>query len=240
MPDMDPLPWEDWRIAMANVDGQDAVSAYDASLILQYTVGLINSFPVLGYKKSTATPQADIAVSAEDGYIVFRSKGDLYGLNVTVEGNPELFGTPQVFNIETLLATKISSSGYSIGLATAYAPAEDEIILKVPINDSPVQPVILSMKVNNKAKQIDLGMVVGVSEPLHKSIEMYPNPANTILYFKNLANEASISIYDLQGRKVITGIITNNKFDIGNLDHGLYTIRIEESKNTQIGKLIKQ
>lgn len=239
MPDIDPLPWEDWRIATANVDGQESISAFDASLILQYTVGLINSFPVQGHKKSTNEPQADILVTAEDGNVVFSVTGDLYGLNITVEGNPDFFGTPQLFNTKILLATNISSSVYSIGMAIITSPAENEIILKIPITKTPVQPIIIHMRINNSVKQVNLGLPTGFTEPSHKSIEMYPNPANTILYFKNLVGEASISIYDMQGRTVISRTINESRIDIGNLDNGIYAVRIENGENTIIRKLIK-
>ncbi|MCF7919500.1 MAG: right-handed parallel beta-helix repeat-containing protein [Candidatus Cloacimonetes bacterium] len=40
------LPWEEWRIEVADVDGNGMVEAYDASLILQFCVGYIDEFPV--------------------------------------------------------------------------------------------------------------------------------------------------------------------------------------------------
>jgi hypothetical protein len=193
----------------------------------------------MGYKKSTYTPQADVSVSTEEGFIVFRSKGDLYGLNVTIEGNPETLGIPWISDQKMLLATNISSSSYSVGLATANAPTENEVILKIPIIKTPVQPVTLNLIINNEVKLIDLGLPTGISDPLSKSIEIYPNPANTILYFKNLPKDVSISIFDLQGREIITRTITNNQVDISILDHGLYTIYIENGENTIIRKLIK-
>jgi hypothetical protein len=164
----------------------------------------------------------------------------LRGLNVTIEGNTQFLGSPLVLSTNSLLATNISSSVYSVGLAITNSPAENEIILKIPITKTPVQPIIIDMRINNNVKQVNLGLPTGFPEPFHQYIEMYPNPANTILYFKNLVGETSISIYDLLGRKVMSGIINNNQFDINNLDHGLYTIRIEDNKNIITGKLIKQ
>jgi hypothetical protein len=41
-----PLPWTGWQLICADVDGNGAVEAFDASLIQQYSVGLINAFPV--------------------------------------------------------------------------------------------------------------------------------------------------------------------------------------------------
>jgi hypothetical protein len=240
LPDIDPLPWEDWRITQANVDGQDGISAYDAALILQYTAGIISTFPVSGQQKSTAASRADVSVSAEDGYVVFRSGGDMLGLNIILDGNPENFGTPQILEPNMLVAENISSSGYSVGLATASAPAENSIILKIPMVSTPVQPVILTLKINNMDKQVDLGIPTGLSGFLNNSIEMYPNPANTTLYFRNLTGDAKISIYDLQGRELVSKIITDNWVDISNLEYGIYTVRIEDVNKIMIRKLIKQ
>jgi hypothetical protein len=53
LPDVDPLPWENWRDSTANVDGIGGITAYDAALILQYSAGIITEFPV-GGKKSVA------------------------------------------------------------------------------------------------------------------------------------------------------------------------------------------
>jgi hypothetical protein len=43
LPTIDPLPWEAWRIATADVYNLPGVTAYDAALILQYSVGIITS-----------------------------------------------------------------------------------------------------------------------------------------------------------------------------------------------------
>ena len=110
-----------------------------------------------------------------------------------------------------------------------------------------VAPVISNCLINaDTIRNIENGIITieglptGNSVSSVKSIEMYPNPANTMLYFRNLTGKTSISIYDMQGRKVLTGIITDNQVDIGNLDHGLYTVRIEDGKNIKIEKLVKQ
>ncbi|MCF7919901.1 MAG: hypothetical protein K9N06_08305 [Candidatus Cloacimonetes bacterium] len=41
-----PLPWENWRLIIADVSGDEFIGAYDAGLILQYAIGMINIFPV--------------------------------------------------------------------------------------------------------------------------------------------------------------------------------------------------
>ncbi|MDP8210683.1 MAG: dockerin type I domain-containing protein [Candidatus Stygibacter australis] len=43
-----PLPWENWRLTVADVSDAGFVGAYDAALILRYVPGLIDVFPVEG------------------------------------------------------------------------------------------------------------------------------------------------------------------------------------------------
>jgi minor extracellular serine protease Vpr len=42
----EPFPWEDWRMNLADTDSNGVIDAYDASLILQFVVELIDQFPV--------------------------------------------------------------------------------------------------------------------------------------------------------------------------------------------------
>jgi len=46
IPEGTTLPWEDWRIEVSDVDGNGVVEAFDAALILRFSVGFIDEFPV--------------------------------------------------------------------------------------------------------------------------------------------------------------------------------------------------
>jgi hypothetical protein len=96
LPLVDPLPWEDWRLNVANVDGVAGISANDAALILQHSVYLINSFPVESYLRSAVANTAGIIITQEDNQLVFKSKGNLIGLNIFALSNKEVLGTPNV------------------------------------------------------------------------------------------------------------------------------------------------
>jgi hypothetical protein len=85
-----------------------------------------------------------------------------------------------------------------------------------------------------------LGLPTGSYDLAANSIEMYPNPANTMLYFRNLTGNTKISIYDLQGRELVSKNISGDQIDISGLEYGIYTVRIESDETTIIRKLIKQ
>jgi uncharacterized protein (TIGR02145 family) len=72
-----------------------------------------------------------------------------------------------------------------------------------------------------------------------KTIEIYPNPVNTILYFRNLKGATSVIIFDLQGRKVLEKAVANDQIDVSNLPEGFYTIRISDKKIVMNKKLIR-
>jgi len=69
---------------IADVDGNELIQAYDASLILQYAVGLITIFPV-EEARSIIAPVADVTVSVENSELVFSTKGNLFGFEVSVD-----------------------------------------------------------------------------------------------------------------------------------------------------------
>jgi hypothetical protein len=94
--------------------------------------------------------------------------------------------------------------------------------------------------VRNGTITISEGLPTGISDPSGNSVEIYPNPANTFLYFRNVTDPAKILIYDLQGRVMISGTFTGSPFDISELDNGMYMIRIETDDYEIIRKLIKQ
>jgi hypothetical protein len=39
-----PLPWEVWRMIIADANNDGVLEAYDCSVILQYVVGIIEEF----------------------------------------------------------------------------------------------------------------------------------------------------------------------------------------------------
>lgn len=69
-----PLPWEDWRLTMANVSGNEYIEAYDASLILQYVVGLIDVFPVEEIRITAPVSNVSLKNKRSQQYPDFKEK----------------------------------------------------------------------------------------------------------------------------------------------------------------------
>jgi len=240
LPVADPLPWEAWRIATANVDGAGSITAYDASLILQYSAGIITSFPA-GSKKS-GNENAEIKITIDKKFIQFRSKGDLFGLNISIPKDFNNLGQPQVLNSDMISAFNINQTTYAVGLATAYPPKNGDVFLKIPIVGSTGSDLIFNMTVNAENVTVTVNLATGILEINESSLSMFPNPVTNELTINNTSKNATISIYDLTGKLLIRRVAKSATeiIDVSGLANGAYTVKIIDNKVTKTGKLIKQ
>ena len=235
---VDPRPWEEWRLMTCDVDNVAGIMAYDASLILQKNAGTLITFPVEG--SGMTVPEADVNVSVEDGYIVFRSTGSLYGLDLSVDQNRDLLGTPQVLNSSMLSATNISSAGYAVGLASATAQTPGEAFMKIPFTSAQYVSITFDLIINTVIRQVSVGIVTGMDERSGTDVLIYPNPAHNTLFVKGLFQNYDVSILDLSGKVVLDETATGNKIDISNLSNGIYTIIFSDKNGRITRRFIKQ
>ncbi len=70
--------------------------------------------------------------------------------------------------------------------------------------------------------------------------DFYPNPASSVILFRNLTEDVTVTIYDAKGKILTNGNIINNMTDVSSLPAGVYYIKIKDNKNTVIKKMIKQ
>jgi len=72
--------------------------------------------------------------------------------------------------------------------------------------------------------------------------QCYPNPANTVITFTDLELNATIAIYDINGKQMLSKQIhqTDETIDISNLPSGFYSVHITEKQNIKFGKFVKQ
>ena len=69
------------------------------------------------------------------------------------------------------------------------------------------------------------------------TIELYPNPAQKIVYFKNFQPGSKVTLINMLGRSVSQ--TTQNHLNVADLISGVYFIKIEFGKNMQTLKFIK-
>ena len=86
----------------------------------------------------------------------------------------------------------------------------------------------------------DIPATIANSLNIDESI-LYPNPATGRLYIKNNRNtNATIMIFDLQGKQVLTRQIDSESIDISNLRQGIYVVKVMCPENIMITKIIKE
>ena len=97
---------------------------------------------------------------------------------------------------------------------------------------------------NNYHAAIDVSQVLeiqvlGLEESELSNLEIYPNPTSNYLYIRGNNSQATISIYNILGKKVMHAK-NINKIDVKGLSNGIYIIRIKEGLKEIIKKFIKK
>jgi hypothetical protein len=71
---------------------------------------------------------------------------------------------------------------------------------------------------------------------------LQPNPANDVIYIKskNIISGNKYGIYDISGRKILSGILNGNSINIDALDNGMYFLEITGNGTTGLQKFIRQ
>jgi len=224
LPGVDPLPWEPWRDSTANVDGTGGITAYDAGLILQYSIGIISDFSGES-KKSASMP--DVTINLTDNYIVFKSYGELVGLNVYTTNENNLLGSPEILSDTYMWAFNTNENAYNIGLCTATPPPDGTAIIKIPYHKT--GSASFNMIVNAKESIIKLDLAVGMSEQEKEHLSIYPNPATERLKIRGLKSPALVRIYTIHGRQILPAYqkVLDEEINISHLTSGFYIIKFE-------------
>ncbi|OQC02597.1 MAG: hypothetical protein BWX77_01112 [Bacteroidetes bacterium ADurb.Bin090] len=240
LPAVDPLPWENWRLLRADVDEVEGITANDAAFILQYSAKLINTFPVESLMRSAQNNGASISITQEDNQLVFRSYGDMIGLNIQAFGDLSVLGVPEIMDKNMISATNINGELYSVGLARAYASEDGETFMIIPLMSDDYAEISFETIVNTETQtyynQVGTGLAVKAET---EKITCVNNGRQLFLY--NLPTKAQISIYGITGQLMSTKTTrsANETLDIQALNKGIYLIRIENQGQTQTFKFIR-
>jgi hypothetical protein len=237
LPGTDPMPWEYWRDSTANVDGSGGITAYDAGMILQYSAGIISSFSSPALK---STPVAGVGIEMVDQHLLFRSHGELLGLNINTTNEHGLLGTPEVLKEEFMSAINMDGKTYRIGLCTASSPTDGDALLKIPFSGSGTVTFQIIENAEERVVKVDLLTGMYVSEL--SQIEIYPNPVVDMLLISGLSGPAFVGIYNIHGQVLLTAHTEGNRgeIDLSNLPGGLYMIMFEMGKETVTRKFLKR
>jgi len=237
LPLMDPLPWEPWRDSTANVDGTVGITAFDAGLILQYSAGIISDFTAVALK---AAPVATMTIEVEDHYLVFRSWGELLGLNLDISNAGDLLGWPEVKNDNFISAINISEDIYRIGICSAISPRDGAIVMRIPFTGSGSLDMNLVVNTTELAAFVELTTSMTEHDVL-EGIEIYPNPVHDKLHVQGLVGSTLARIYNIHGQMLLAIPVEGSglEIDLENLSRGVYLISFETDSGTVIRRFLK-
>lgn len=230
------MPWEAWRVAAADVNGDGTLNSVDATLIMQYTLGIITEFP--GGKKSTL-PEANIKITKSGNELVFKPVGSVYSLDIISISNyiENSIGEPINNNENWLIATNIYGKTYKAATAAARPLEGESEILRIPIIDD-TKEVIFNTLVNGHSKTVVWkNGLTGTTEIENSNIfKVFPNPVADQLKLElslNASQNIIIKIYEYSG-KLIQELSKKNlpvgtyleRIDVSNLPNGNYLIKV--------------
>ncbi len=209
---------------IADVDGNELIQAYDASLILQYAVGLITIFPV-EEARSIIAPVADVTVSVENSELVFSTKGNLFGFEVSVDEALTL----DIPTTDMLLEMNENT------IAVASAEAVSGEFLRIPFSMEKEIDAKLNLVINTEIKEeiIAYNILAGDVVSFNQVLGNYPNPFNPTTSIQLLLKEdtdVTISIYNVKGSLV-------KNLQQGLLNSGLNSIQWNglDNNNNKVG-----
>ncbi len=70
-----------------------------------------------------------------------------------------------------------------------------------------------------------------IDQPDDKKVGFYPNPTSDVLNITNINDQATYEIYQVDGKKVISGVLTKNQISVKELSPGIYILSIVSEQN---------
>ena len=126
-------------------------------------------------------------------------------------------------------------------LTTHFGLGTETAIIKVVIKwPSGIVDEILNPNINETLNVIE-GNFLDVADYSIDSKLIYPNPTTDFIHVSdiNLSN-ASVLIFDINGKKIHNYAIENNRINVTKLASGTYFLNIQEGKKSFKNKFIKQ
>ncbi len=244
LPQIDPLPWENWRKIVANVDGLGEITSNDASLILQYATSIINIFPVENMDKNTSADETSLNyVITENEIQVYTNSNYVVAFNLSFEENNDItLGNP-IFEGDYLTAQNINNEDYKLALCTNLPIEESTLVVRIPytLNTTNVN-IELSSIVNGAENNMSLSMTpTNTIDVAKTAFGIYPNPAKNQLFVRNITDDQIIYIYNAQGQLVLETLINGSKaIDISGLDKGIYMLKVQNEQEVMSSKFVKK
>ncbi|MDN3665555.1 leucine-rich repeat domain-containing protein [Algibacter miyuki] len=146
--------------------------------------------------------------------------------------NLKNLSTVQVLNPVPAAITASEFSGVNLADATLFVPsAEAKAAYEAADVWKKFGTIMVSVTLSTSNLEEDL------------DFNIYPNPTSGLVSIKSrLLNNANVSIYDLNGRVLLTNNFsgTSSEINMSNLSSGVYLMKVEVENNQFVKRIIKQ
>ena len=146
--------------------------------------------------------------------------------------NLNSLSTVKVLNPVPAAITASEFSGVNLAYATLFVPGEEaKIAYEAADVWKKFGTIMVSVTLSTRNLEEDL------------DFNIYPNPTSGLVSIKSrLLNNANVSVYDLNGRVLLTKNIsgTSSEINVSELSSGIYLLKFKVGNNTFIKRIIKQ
>jgi photosystem II stability/assembly factor-like uncharacterized protein len=161
-------------------------------------------------------------------------------LDIDAEAN-----STNTFSITSNLSWDISSDQSWLSPGIASGTGNSTITLTATENPENISrtAIVTVTSAGGTAQTITVtqdGGTTGLPKIENSRISVSPNPASTNLTILGLNPNSIVTIYNLNGKMLITREMSSNQIDISNLPKGIYTLRVTDKNGIVTQKVIKQ
>jgi hypothetical protein len=160
---------------------------------------------------------------------------------LTIEAAP---GSKQVFDVQSNVSWSVSSSQSWLVPNLTNGSGNSAITLTADQNTtsgSRTANVTVSspgLVPQSLLVTQDLG-VTSVSSNQNPSIRVYPNPAKDLLFIEGIVSKTFVNVYNVNGVRLLSNVLSSPVINIGNLENGVYFLKITDRKGVTIRKFMK-
>jgi hypothetical protein len=160
---------------------------------------------------------------------------------LTIEAAP---GSKQVFDVQSNVSWSVSSSQSWLVPNLTNGSGNSAITLTADQNTtsgSRTANVTVSspgLVPQSLLVTQDLG-VTSVSSNQNPSIRVYPNPAKDFLFIDGFVSKTFVNVYNVNGVRLLSNVLSSPVINIGNLENGVYFLKITDRKGVTIRKFLK-
>ena len=158
-----------------------------------------------------------------------------YTVSVTVtSGNAALAGA--AVTLSTYGTQMTDDTG-----VTVFSGVAPSSIVPITVDANGHQSYSNNINVNGN-ENVEIELLVGINDHPFGELTIYPNPVSGQLNINKINTNASYSLVDISGRKVLKGYLNSgdNNISVEKLQNGVYFLTIESLSNKKTYSIIKQ